>query len=141
MSALKRSQGFTLLEALIAILIFGLTMIVVIQTMVPIFQTTRKVQTEAELLRQAQNTMEAVRAAWADPDAFRKSCAPITIPPRIQVTVAKVNPDGTLSPEIPLRTNCTTAADDPAPIKRVKVKALRPDGTTLTELILEIPEP
>ena len=141
MSALKRNQGFTILEALIAILIFGLTLVVVLQTMVPIFRTTREVQTEAEIQRQAQNIMEAVRAAWSDPTAYRKSCAPITIPSYITVTVARVNPDGSLEPEKPLRTNCATAPDDPAQIKRVTVKATTPDGRKLTELILEIPEP
>ena len=140
MSALKRSQGFTILEALIAIFIFGLTLVVVIQTMVPIFRTTKEVQTQAELLRQAQNTLEAVRAAWNDPTAYKKSCAEITIPPNIKVTVAAVYADGTLGPEKPLATDCATAPDDPAPIKRVTVTATY-DNREITRLILEMPAP
>jgi len=83
----RAPRGLTLIEVLIAILIFTVLMTVVSQSLLPLFGFTRSARSRLDANQRAQQVIEAIRAAWVDADRYRKTCAPIALPPGVSVAV------------------------------------------------------
>lgn len=58
-------QGFTIIEALIAIALFGIMTVLLFSTFFSSFNLTSKSQQQLTTTSQAQNIMETIRSAWS----------------------------------------------------------------------------
>jgi len=140
---MRAPKGFTLIEVLIAMVIFLVLTTVVTQSLLPVFSMTRKAQVQFDANQQAQQVIEAIRSAWLDPAKYKKTCAPISLPAHVSVQVQALDnqarPTGTLT----FTANCAVAVPDTTdiPAKRVVVTAKDENGNVKARIILDIPEP
>ncbi len=140
---MRALRGLTLIEVLIALVIFLILLTAVSQSLLPLFGITRKTRIQLNANQQAQKLVEAIRIAWANPAYYKKTCAPLSLPTGTTVHVQTLdklaNPTGTRS----FSTNCTTATPDPSPVpaKRVTVTVTDPGGKVLARFTLDIREP
>lgn len=135
-----REPGFTLIEVLIAVALMTFLVLVVTQSLLPVFASTREARLQVSINQQAQSVIEAIRAAWQDPVNFRRTCAPITLPSHAEVTVEGIDASGRPFP-LTFHTDCASATETPATAKRVTVVIKDAQGQKRISLTLDIPEP
>jgi len=139
----RAPKGFTLIEVLIAIVILAALMMAVTQSLLPIFDQTRETRVQVDANQQAQQVVEAIRAAWSDLSYYRKTCAPLTLPSGVAVSVTALDKNAHPTSTLPFLTDCTLATPDPDPVpaKRVSVVVTDANGAVRTRLTMDIPEP
>ena len=140
---MRARSGLTLIEVLIAIVIFVVMLTAVSQSLLPLFGLTRDTRAQLDANQRAQQVVEALRTAWLDASLYKKTCAPISLPPGVTVQVQALDnqarPVGTRS----FSTDCGTAIPDttPVPAKRVTVTAYDTRGKVRARLTLDIRGP
>lgn len=75
-------SGFTLVEILVSILIFGLLMAVLTYTLLGSLRLNQEGQRQIGTAAQAQDVLEQIRAAWKGPGTvnYDRACAPVSLP-------------------------------------------------------------
>jgi len=136
-----RKSGFTLIEVLIAMVIFAILMLAVTQSLLPVFALTRESQVQLQANQRAQAVLEAIRSAWQDPVKYRRTCAPIALPTGVTVEVQALNDKLDPGASLPFSTNCPHATPERAPAKRVTVRVKGPRGKERVALTMDLPEP
>lgn len=76
-----RTQGFTLVEILVAIALLGILAAVLTATLTGALGLNRQAQKQLDTTSQVQGVLENVRNAWAVQDNYDKACAPNLIVP------------------------------------------------------------
>ncbi len=140
---MRAPRGLTLIEVLIAMVIFLVLMTAVVQGLLPLFGITRATRTQLDANQQAQEVIEAIRSAWVDPDRYKKTCAPLALPTGVTVAVQALNNQAKPAGPRTFSTDCATALPDPTPppAKRVTVTVHGPGGKVWAKLTLDIREP
>jgi len=136
-------KGLTLIEVLIAMAIFVILMTAVTQSLLPLFGLTRESRIQLNANQQAQQTLEAIRGAWLDADRYKKTCAPLHLPPGVTVQVQALDKEAQPVNSLAFSTDCTLAVPDPCsvPAKRVTVIARDAKGKVRARLTLDIRRP
>jgi len=128
---------------LIAIVIFVVMLTAVSQSLLPLFGLTRNARVQLDANQRAQQVIEAVRSAWLDADRYKKTCAPITLPSGVTVTVQALDNQARPVGSRSFSTDCSTAIPDPTPVpaKRVTVTVQDAKGKVRAKLTLDIRGP
>lgn len=137
---MRAPKGFTLIEVLIAVTLFTFLILAVTQNLLSVFDLTRETRAQISANQKAQAVIEAIRAAWQDPLLYRKTCAPLNLPPHVEVKVEGFDPSGSSHP-LRFYTQCASAPERPAVAKRVTVAVKDPKGKERVKLTMDIPEP
>ncbi len=138
---MRAPKGLTLIEVLIAIAIFAILMLAVTQSLIPTFSLTRESRAQLAANQQAQAVIEAIRAAWHDSLKYKRTCAPLTLPSRVSVSVKALNDRARPTHTLSFSTNCARAHPWSAPAKRVTVVVKDAKGKKRVVLSMDIPEP
>jgi len=136
-------KGLTLIEVLIAMTVFAVLMMVVTQSLLPLFGLTRESRLQLDANQQAQEIIEAIRSAWLDVAQYEKTCAPIHLPSGATVRVQALNKQAQPVNSLSFTTNCASAVPDSStiPTKRVTVTIKDARGKTRARLTLDIRRP
>lgn len=123
-----RTQGFTLVEILVAIALLGILAAVLTATLTGALGLNRQAQKQLDTTSQVQGVLENVRNAWTVPDNYAKACAPgLEIP--VGYTVKFVNLDSRAKPLTAAGAVATTTGATSAPSRDVQVTATCPTPT------------
>lgn len=135
---MKRSRGLTVSEVLVALVLFGVILLVV-SPIIGMFRLNRNSSQTLSATAQAQNVLERIQGQWSltnasainsartnDPGTRRYvgTCFnPPDFPSNTQVTVDAVDINGNVTGPLPytISSNCATAPQNPTPFKRVNV--------------------
>lgn len=138
----KQGQGFTLVEVLVAIALFGILMAVLIPSITALLGINRQGERQLNTTAQAQQVIESVKGAWQSAAAYDSNCAPgLTLPTDVtlksQTLDSRAQNPGTLG--VVLTATCPAATGTPVPMRRVQVVA--GTGTQTTTLTLDVLRP
>ncbi|MDP9764827.1 PulJ/GspJ family protein [Deinococcus enclensis] len=103
----RTADGFTVVEILVAIAVFGVLAAVLTTTLVGSLDLNRRSQQSLDATSRAQLVMEGVRGAWnlADSMSYDRACAPTSVTVPAGVTVQYQNLDSRGEPLNALRSN------------------------------------
>jgi len=138
----RARDGLTLIEVLIAVSILAVLMLSVSQGLLPLFRQTRRTQLEVQANQQAERVLEAIRTAWTAYDKYEKTCAPLTLPEGVTVSVRALDKNARPVADLRFFTDCAQASRDanPIPAKRVRVRYISGDRMQRV-LTLDVPRP
>ena len=120
-----RTQGFTLVEILVAIALLGILAAVLTATLTGALGLNRQAQKQLDTTSQVQGVLENVRNAWAVQDSYDRACAPSLSKPD-GYTVTFVNLSSRAEPIT--QDNEVATSSNSAPINTLNVSS----GTTCT---------
>lgn len=132
-------QGFTLLEVLVAIALFGILVAVLIPSITALLGINRQGEAQLSSATQAQQLIESVKGAWQNSAAYSSNCAPaLTLPAGVTITLrsqpldSRAGNPGALA-DVTRAATCPAATAPVPPMRRVQVTAgTGPRATTLT---------
>jgi len=136
-------SGLTLIEVLIAIVIFLIMLAAVSQSLLPLFGLTRNTRAQLDANQRAQQVIEAIRNAWIDADRYKRTCAPIVLASGVTITVQTLDNQARPVGARSFSTDCGSAVPDPSPVpaKRVTVTVQDGKGRVRASLTLDIRGP
>ena len=159
LSSRRDTQGFTLLEVLVAIALLGLLIAALTGTLTGALGINRQSQTQLDTSTRVQQVMESVRNAWSDSTQYARACVPgLQVPSGYTVkftnlssraqpitqanalaTTTSPAPANTVSTASPCAasTNATLSSGDVPVMRRVVVQSgtARTSGSTTTESV------
>lgn len=144
----RKTDGFTILEVMVAILIMMIILAIVMVPLSQSFRSSSNTSKTANTSAVAQQVIEQVKGAWRVQANFDRNCiSGLALPAATALAVQRVNEDGTLGSAETANTaaSCGTAAlatgFTPAVFKRVTVTSGAATDTTKTTLILDLRRP
>lgn len=77
---MKKTQGFTIIEVMVAIAIFGIIAAIVFSLVLSSAKLSRQSQAQVNTAAQVQQIIETIRSSWSVPSAsnYNDACIPIT---------------------------------------------------------------
>lgn len=144
---MKRPQtqaGFTLVEVLVAIALFGILMAVLIPSITALLGINRQGERQLNTTTQAQQVIESVKGAWQSAASYDSNCAPgLTLPTDVtlksQTLDSRAQTTGTLVDVVRPAACPAPPATTPPVMRRVQVVA--GTGTQTTTLTLDVLRP
>lgn len=139
----RAEQGFTLLEVLVAMALFGILLAVLIPSITALLGINRQGEAQLSSATQAQQLIESVKGAWRDENSYASNCAPaLTLPAgatvQSQTLDSRAGNPGALEDVVRLSTCPALPASIP-PMRRIQVVA--GTGTQATTLTLNVLRP
>lgn len=136
-------QGFTLIEVLVAIALFGILLAVLIPSITALLGINRQGEVQLTSATQAQQVIESVKGAWQDAAVYSSNCAPSLILPtgvtaKSQPLDSRAGSPGTLT-DISRAAPCPAAAAPVPPMRRIQITA--GTGPQATTLVLDVLRP
>lgn len=136
-------QGFTLIEMLVAVALFGIILAVLVPSITALLGINRRGETQLSGATQAQQLIESVKGAWQSSGAYASNCAPgLSLPTdatlKSQTLDSRAGNPGILS-DIMLNTPCPAAPVSVPPMRRIQVTT--GTGTQATTLTLDVLRP
>lgn len=146
----RSTEGFTLLEVLVAILLFSIIILVVTASLTGFFGLSTRTTQQVDTTTRAQALMEEIRGQWQTQTVYDLACVQLTQPANTSVVVRDENADGsavnafTYAPVF--STNCASATAPAnmtvSTLRQVSVTATSTtSGGSSSTLVLEIPRP
>lgn len=139
-------QGFTLIEVLVAIALFGILLAVLIPSITALLGINRQGEAQLSSVTQAQQLLESVKGAWQKVDAYDSNCAPgLTLPAGVTVALrsqplnSRAGSPGALA-DIVRPAACPTPPVTPPPAMR-RVQVTAGTGPQATTLVLDVLRP
>lgn len=145
-TATRSSQGFTIIEVLVATALFAIVVLVVLVPITGLFGLTKRSTTQVSATNLAQQWVEQVKGQWQDSPTYNRACistappASVTITIRDEDALGRNSSTSTLAPfpytaaeySVVVNANCSSVAAqvNPAPLRLIKVQATINDGTT-----------
>lgn len=136
-------QGFTLLEVLVAIALFGILLAVLIPSITALLGINRQGEAQLNSATQAQQVIESVKGAWQNDAMYSSNCAPsLALPAGV---AAKSQPLDSRAANPGVLVDIARAATCPAvppfipPMRRIQVTA--GTGPQATTLVLDVLRP
>lgn len=146
----RSTEGFTLLEVLVAILLFSVIILVVTASLTGFFGLSTRTTQQVDTTTRAQALMEEIRGQWQTQTAYDLACVQLTQPSNTVVVVRDENADGSAvnaSTYSPVFSASCVAATAPANSTRSTLRQVSVTATSATSggssstLVLEIPRP
>lgn len=146
----RSTEGFTLLEVLVAILLFSVIILVVTASLTGFFGLSTRTTQQVDTTTRAQALMEEIRGQWQTQTAYDLACVQLTQPSNTAVVVRDENADGSavnaLTYAPVFSANCVSATAPAAmtvsTLRQVSVTATSTTaGGSSSTLVLEIPRP
>lgn len=134
----RGEQGFTLVEVLVAIALFGILLAVLIPSITALLGINRRGEAQLTSATQAQQVVESVKGAWQNDAFYSSNCAPsLTLPAGVTAKSQPLNSragnPGTLIDIVRSATCPLPSATTPPAMRRIKVSAgSGPQATVLT---------
>jgi type II secretory pathway pseudopilin PulG len=138
---MNRSEGFSIIEALIATMILGVLIIAILGPLGGLFRMSKSNQQLLDNTTLAQHAAERIVREWHDPDRFEQGCLDLSsepLPPGVTVTVQPLDTKATVSGPAQAVSDCP-GTPLPAPLKRVTVRA--DAGGPKAEIVLDVLRP
>lgn len=140
------TQGFTLIEILVAILLIGILIMVVLVPMTSLFGMNRNTNSQLSSNVSAQRVTEQIKGLWRDQDYYDRNCILGVTTTGMTVTVNSLNTmgvsTGTATTAVSTA-NCNTSALGsswtPVPLKRLTVTS--GSGTGAAVLTIDLVRP
>lgn len=85
--------GFTIIEVLVAALLFAIVALVILAPLTGLFGLTQRSGTQVTATNAAQQVLEQVRGQWLDQVKYSKACADLTLPTGVTVTTSVQDKD------------------------------------------------
>lgn len=141
----RSQQGFTLIEVLVAIALFGILLAVLIPSITALLGINRRGEQQLSTTTQAQQLIESVKGAWQDAAAYNSNCVPgLALPTGVTATVqsrtldSRAGTPGALV-NIELSATCSSAPSSVPPMRQVQVTV--GTGPQATTLVLDVLRP
>ncbi|GAA5439989.1 hypothetical protein Dcae01_01498 [Deinococcus caeni] len=133
------SQGFTIVEVLVAVLLTSVIAFVVLTPLTGFFGLTRRSTEQVTATQQAQQVLESVRGDWLSVANYDQRCATQPVPAGAQVTLTNLDVNGDPTGTPTLNASCGSNPPDPAPVRRVNVQVTL--GTVTSSLSVDVARP
>lgn len=133
------SQGFTIIEVLVAVLLTSVIAFVVLTPLTGFFGLTRRSTEQVTATQQAQRVLESVRGDWLSVANYDQRCATQPVPAGAQVTLTNLDVNGDPTGTPTLNASCGSNPPDPAPVRRVNVQVTL--GTVTSSLSVDVARP
>lgn len=146
----RSTEGFTLLEVLVAILLFSVIILVVTASLTGFFGLSTRTTQQVDTTTRAQALMEEIRGQWQTKTVYDVACVQLTQPSNTVVVVRDENADGSavnaLTYAPVFSANCVSATAPTgmtvSTLRQVSVTATSTtSGGSSSTLVLEIPRP
>lgn len=134
----RATQGFTIIEVLVATALFAIVVLVVLVPITGLFGLTKKSTTQVSATNLAQKWLEEVKGQWQNPSSYNAAC--IAVAPPAEVTIQVQNKDvqgnntGAAYPVLV----CGSGTATVAPLRLVTVGATVTTGSTTTKSDLSV---
>ncbi|WP_394650564.1 prepilin-type N-terminal cleavage/methylation domain-containing protein [uncultured Deinococcus sp.] len=146
---MRPTEGFTLIEVLVAITLLSVIIVVVVASLTVSFRLSGSTTLQSVATNRAQATLEAVRGQWQqDLNRYDTTCVVYTLPAGTTASVQNETASGDLvgtAQNITFAASCPTPTASPTaiPLRRVTVTANNTSGNSggQSVLILEIARP
>lgn len=143
------TQGFTIIEVLVAILLFAVIVVVIVAPLTGVFGLTRNSTDQINATNLAQQVLEEVRGQWLDQGKYNQTCINLTLPSGITSLTSQsenvqgnaLDANGNATTEQSISTSCsaTAGASSPDPLRLVRVRATV--NNTVASLSVEVARP
>jgi len=82
----RHSEGFTIIEVLVAVALFAIVVLVILAPLTGLFGLTQRSTQQVSATNAAQQVIEQIRGQWLDQVKYSKSCVDLTLPSGVTVT-------------------------------------------------------
>ncbi|GGS17035.1 prepilin-type N-terminal cleavage/methylation domain-containing protein [Deinococcus knuensis] len=134
-----RTQGFTIIEVLVAVFLTSVIALVVLTPLTGFFGLTRRSNQQVTATQQAQQVIEAVRGDWLSVANYDQRCATQPLPAGAQVTLTNLDVNGNPTGTPALNTTCGSNPPDTAPVRRINVQVTL--GGATSSLSVDVARP
>ncbi|WP_291426071.1 type II secretion system protein J [Deinococcus sp.] len=137
-SLIDREAGFTIIEVLVALLLFAIIIVVLVPIMIGSLKMNRQTGQQLDTSTRTQQLLETVRGEWADRVKYDKACAAtLSVPAGYSVTSQPLDSRAAIvggSTATNITTTCpATIPPSPPAMRRVTVTSgAGPQDTRLT---------
>jgi type II secretory pathway pseudopilin PulG len=139
---MRRTNGLTVVEALMAVLLLGVLIVVVLGPLPGLFGLVRDSDQALGMTTTAQEVIEVIRGQWRDPDRYHRTCLEgVVIPDHVTVTVWALDRHANVTGTLTLGPCGGGLPAVIPPIKRVSVEVESLDGRQRARVTLDIPRP
>ncbi|WP_291431127.1 prepilin-type N-terminal cleavage/methylation domain-containing protein [Deinococcus sp.] len=135
----SHTQGFTIIEVLVAVFLTSVIALVVLTPLTGFFGLTRRSNQQVTATQQAQQVIEAVRGDWLSVVNYDQRCATQPIPATAQVTLTNLDVNGNSTGTPDLNATCGSNPPDTAPVRRINVQVTL--GGATSSLSVDVARP
>ena len=135
----SHTQGFTIIEVLVAVFLTSVIALVVLTPLTGFFGLTRRSTQQVTATQQAQQIIEAVRGDWLSVANYDQRCATQPLPAGAQVTLTNLDVNGNPTGTPDLNTTCGISSPDTAPVRRINVQVTL--GSATSSLSVDVARP